>query len=344
MAVPANIQAMLQTSLAGEECKLFLANLLESLDEGLLCASRARGLLADLAREAAAHPTDRFTDVLYRVCLGIAGKSEGYVRQADTSAVSAGVEPGKWTTLVSATTWTRWHCDSHQPSVEALGAFPPGPDPDFAQRFRALIDDGGWAFQGDPATGRAAATLGQAPPAGLAKGPHCWVSCTAFDDDVPSAPSNVSGPARRVHEALGLEPPASGSPFGSWLRYVVDAHAVFERLGVSPVRPCAADLGNRWFRVRSTQSRAAAYADGGWGCTVHLTVVRARRRGNAGRPERVVAPIPVAQPFVVDVHWLPPAPRAMRGITYPFSRFSQSRPCALDPGLLCDTVAQRLWP
>jgi hypothetical protein len=341
---PPDVQQLLQRISARRDGRLFLANLLETLGEELLPASTLRALLTDLAREAAAFPNDRFPDQLVRVCRGAAGSGEGYLRATKPPASGfAGPVAHEWTTLVSATAWTKWHCDRHQPSVRSLGAFPPGPDVDFASRFEELIADGDWTFSGDVATGRPAATMGPPREPGFAKGPHCWVSCETFDPDLPVAPSSLNGSARRVHESVGLEPTAN-SPFDSWLRYRIDARAVRQELGFAPARPSATDLGNRWFRVKGESVRAATYAGAGWGCTVNLTVVRARRGGDAGRPEQVVASIPVSAPFLKGVQWLPLAERDRRRVRYPLNRFRQGRPFGLRPGPLRQAVENLLWP
>jgi hypothetical protein len=315
--------------------RLFLANVLDSLSERLVSESFTREFFSALAVEMSGKRARDFPIAVTRVCLGKAGPRT-FVRSSSSTVPGSDTPLAThWTSLISMTDWAFYHCRQHLPDGRPVPAFPPAADASSLSAFADLIRDGDW-IRPDAS--------GEPPTMGV-PGMNCWVSTEDLDGGQGIPPSSVRGSGLRVADAAGL-PPKSGSPFDSWVRCEFIAEAVEAELKRSPLRPTFADLGNAWFRVRTDSPRAAHYAACGWGSTVNLTVVRARRRGDTGRPERVMPAIPLRRRLLASVTWLPQRTHQRQLVTRPLSlgRFRHTRPHALNGAELLATLMARLWP
>jgi hypothetical protein len=316
LLAPPLATAVLITSLCAERPGLlFLANALDSIHAGLATDVDVRELLEDLSEEIA-HSSDKWPKALDRVCRGKAKapslrRPSGYVRSTGKSGKAIHEAP-EWTSVISMTQWVEHHLDKVKPSAKRLPKFPAGRDPAFENQFKNLTAKFGWQVEPTHAGG-----AWQGRPA--ADGANCWVTCTDLDPPPTTAP--VSSPkksARRVAESLGIKPT---SPFESYVRYTIDAAQVRAVPMADARRPTFADLGNDWFRVRASSTRAVHYAEHNWGSTVHISALRAGGKDDVGRPERVVTSIPVKAPFIRGIEWLPAWPSDSRFTSPPHTEF-----------------------
>ncbi len=284
MAAPPDIEQLVN-ALAGDPHGLgLLANALDSVEEELIDPSLVRDLLSDLAAEVSSVPGARWPDALARVCHGrVPGcrKPGGYLRatrphRGETCAVSV------WTTVISASVWKSKHMDLTKKRATPLPSFPPAQDKVFQEQFDALVKEPDWYQHPTPNGG---AWLGR--PA--ADGANCWISCTALDAEYPPLAKNLRGSARRIVEALGILPI---SPLQCYVRYWIDAESRMTSGGEGR-RPCFADLGNEWFRVKTAAAAGRHHGRYGWGTTANISTLRAVQSDDNGRPERVSPSIPV---------------------------------------------------
>ena len=339
MAVPRKAAGALLSLGRSEYGKRLMANLLDSLDEGLVDVPLGRAFLRDLAEELA-QSNDDVDNAVWRVCLGIGNGAQGYVRSA--APISSSRTATVWTSLATVTDWADWHVDKHLPSSKPLPAFPPISEADFDGLVRGrLLND--WASEG--------AMLGR-PRHGLCQ----------------PCPQLLG---QQLRTGFGLQHCSQQhqrqrTPSTRSLGYGVAVGLTVRQLGTIPrgrpgcpkrdrPRRGAPQLRRSGQRVVPSScqlSRSRHYGRHGWGSTVNLTVIRARRRDDTGRPERVVAPIPLQTQLILGVDWLPaeaqnhqkPRLERPRPLRYPTSRFIGTRPFGLKAAALRMELGKRLWP
>lgn len=289
---------------SGDSGILILANAVDSVEAGIVSATFVREVFTQFAAEWKLAPEGvSWEHAWARVCHGLnrpQSHGVGFLRRSSSSERDGKLLTSDWTTLMNAATWSQVHLKSTKSRRgERLLKFPPVDSKSWLADFERTVSAADWFQEPTEAGG---AWLG------WPLGANCWVSSCELDDgwDVPGA--DIDGPSgRRVVEALGMWPERDGK-FQCYVRYTLDAHAVRRQVAPSQVaRPNFADLGNEWFRVRTLSPRASHYAEQGWGTTAHLSVCREMGSDDTGRPEQVVASVPVNAETVRRVQMMFPA-------------------------------------
>jgi len=149
---------------------------------------------------------------------------------------------------------------------------------EYTDVLRSILSRSDWSKPG--------ATLGRPYPASS----NCWLSTNRFGAD-GGGPDYADDPATQARDERGL----IDYEDGDWVLEVRIPEAALHALPTLEVaRPVFCDLGNSRFRVQQDTAKATAFAQAGWGATVHLGKLREAPAADVtGVAERVTAPIPV---------------------------------------------------
>lgn len=295
MSVPA---ALLGVLLPDNKGRRWLRNALDAADSGLLSRDTLKDLLLDLQAECT-HLSPKgmgWSEALTNVCTGQSdrpGRTPRAYVLAGPTPPAHGHSATEWTHLVPGATWLTWHVDRTKPSPRPWPSFPCGQDHAALAEFREFVQRKDWSI---PSSRGAGAWIGR--PAD--QGATCWVSTAELDAAVGAPPEETQGHSREVGWALGLD----HTPGKARVRYRIDARAVRAERTDDGRRPTPADLPNGWFRTGSSGARGARFHHLGWGATAHLGAIHEHRADTDGRPEQVIASLPVDGGCVTQVDCL----------------------------------------
>jgi hypothetical protein len=271
--------------------RFVIINFRDSLRQGLVSVQQSLSLVSRCTNfwnhQSIVSTADRLDAgmVFQQVCKGLddrAGKA--FVRLCQQKS-NDGVE---WTTVVGYSTFEKHLVNQDVLRNLKLAPLPSGDHPQHLtiQKVKRAVDDvvkhNAWK---SPSTNSYGAYL--AIPQ---SGENCWISSQHLDMVLNTKNQDVgSEVAWQVRRALGL--PAKLRDDQWALRFRFKTTVARALVNDQVARPIFLDNGTNWFRVRAIGPSDKRYAAYGWGHTQHITP--SLMPSGAGRPERVVEPLPI---------------------------------------------------